>query len=237
MNFAELTYRSPVDGRVERYYCCDRGPGSDLLVYLHGHGSLGDQLLTRPDIAAHLPQIDSLGLSVISPDLRGNGWMSPAAAADLAWLLRRERTARGWRRTLFLAGSMGGTGALIFAMLHPGLVDRAAVLGAATSPGRYAEWCRTRKDSAVLGEIRAAILANYPDPAALRRHDVSLHATRLTMPVRLIHAADDAVIPVGEARDLAARNLPGLTYTELASGGHDAPLAFFAEALNEMVQS
>jgi pimeloyl-ACP methyl ester carboxylesterase len=193
--------------------------------------------LTRPDIAAHLPLIDSLNLSVISPDLRGNAWMNPAAAADLAWLLRRERAARGRRRTFFLAGSMGGTGALIFATLHPELVDHAAVLGAATSLGRYAEWCRSRMEPPVLGEIRAAILGGYPDPADLLRHDVSLHAERLTMPVRLIHAADDAIIPVGEARDLAARNLPGLVYTELASGGHDAPLVFFAEALKEMVQS
>ncbi|MGE4563733.1 MAG: alpha/beta fold hydrolase [Victivallaceae bacterium] len=236
MNFAELSYRSPVDGRIDRYYCCDRGAGSDLLVYLHGHGSGGDQLLTRPDIAARLPLIDSLDLSVISPDLRGNAWMNPAAAADLAWLLRRERAARGWRRTLLLAGSMGGTGALIFAMLHPGLVDRAAVLGAATSLGRYAEWCRNRNEPAVLAEIRAAILTAYPDPADLRRHDVSLHAGRLTMPVRLIHAAGDPIIPVDEARDLAARCCPKFKYTELASDSHDAPLDFFAEALKEMVQ-
>ena len=112
-----VEYVSGVDGFRDRYFLHDAGRGSDCLVYLHGHGSDGSQLFTREDIKVNLPLIDGLGLSVVSPDLRGNSWMCPAAVADLAEILNSCREKYGWKRFVFLGGSMGGTGALIFAVL------------------------------------------------------------------------------------------------------------------------
>ena len=118
-----VEYTSSVDGFRDRYFLHDAGKGTDCLVYLHGHGSDGSQLFTREDIKVNLPLLAELGLSVISPDLRGNGWMCPAAVADLADILTSCRKKYNFRRFVFLGGSMGGTGALIFAVRHPELVD------------------------------------------------------------------------------------------------------------------
>jgi pimeloyl-ACP methyl ester carboxylesterase len=49
----------------------------------------------------------------------------------------------------------------------------------------------------------------------------------LTMPVFLAHGENDALMPVAEMRALAAK-LAGrsdCTYTEVAGGDHDSPLA------------
>ena len=152
-------YTSAVDGLRDRYLLHDAGKGTDCLVYLHGHGADGSQLFTREDIKVNLPLIVGLGLSVISPDLRGNGWMCPAAVADLAKILGSCREKYGFRHFVFMGGSMGGTGALIFSVRHPELVSALGVMGGVSKLRRYREALQRRCRLSIHREILDAIAA------------------------------------------------------------------------------
>ncbi|MFM8930782.1 MAG: alpha/beta fold hydrolase, partial [Gemmataceae bacterium] len=50
-------------------------------------------------------------------------WMGPAAEADIVQILRDLRKQYSVQKILLSGGSMGGTGALTFAALHPDLID------------------------------------------------------------------------------------------------------------------
>ena len=236
--FQQKELISAVDGTPQRYFVRKGRADGPCMVFLHGHGSLGDQLMTRPDIArgwtAFLAERD---FSIISPDLRGNAWMGEPAVADLDAMLEREKTFLAWNRLYLTAGSMGGTGALIFAIRHPERIDGVAAFGAATDLETYGTWLDAQ-DAPVLREIRSAIAAAYPSAEAMRRNSVRLHADRLTMPVWYLHGGADTVIPVSEARALAEtmRGRPDFHYREIDGGNHDSPLSFYAETVTQLLK-
>ncbi|MFH1571572.1 MAG: alpha/beta fold hydrolase [Gemmatimonadota bacterium] len=226
-----LAYASPVDGEPD-WALMMPGPRREAwLVCLHGHGSKGDQLFTRADIRdGWLPGFRRLGLGVLTPNLRGNAWMSAPAAADLRALLAWMRDVQGAERFYFASGSMGGTGSLLYAVVHPEDVAALAALCPASDLAAYHEWCG-RHPGGVRDEIRQAIAAAYGGPptevpAAYAAHSAWQHADRLTMPVLVVHGTADASIPVEQSRHLAAllAHSPRFTYRELAGGDHEAPL-------------
>ena len=67
MKFNRFEYESVVDGLKDWYSFHDAGAGTDCVVILHGHGSHGDQLLIRPDLAPWLASLDRFGVSVAEP--------------------------------------------------------------------------------------------------------------------------------------------------------------------------
>ena len=231
--------RRPSCGNGDWYLVREGGVGRPCFVFLHGHGSGGDQLLKRADIREGWTAfLVRNGFSVISPNLGGNSWMSPAAAADLAAILRREKEILRWDRLFVVGGSMGGSAALIFARLHPELVDGVAALGAAPDPAAYMDWL-VGGTLPVHADILAALRRAYPDGELARAHSAveGFEALR-GKPVVLIHAADDAVMPATGASALAARlsDDPAFLYEELPAGGHDAPLARFQSAAVRLLQ-
>lgn len=236
-DFQRHEYTSRVDGLQDWYLLHEEPLSSICIVVLHGHGSHGDQLITRPDIAGSwVPVLLKNNVSVIAPDLRGNSWMSEAAAVDLYDLLRQRLKIRKWRKIIIVSGSMGGTGALIFAMLHPELISGVATLGAATDIGRYLSWTATQSHP-VLREIHDAIKTAYPDEANRLKHSVCANAGKLSMPVYLYHGSEDRTIPVSEAHSLAEKlsNKKDFHYHEIENGNHDSPLPFFEEALTKLI--
>lgn len=204
-------------------------PSSDELwaVVLHGHGSHGDQLLTRQDIREMwLPKLQSLGFGIVCPNLRDNAWMNPPAARDLHDLLTFVRSKYAARQFVFFSGSMGGTGNLIYATLHPEDVAACVALGAATDLPSYVTWCRSQVKP-IVHEIADAIETAYSgDLASLHGHSSQYHIERLTMPVYLSHGGADAIIPVEQARQFSERMQDNalFVYREIPDGGHDAPL-------------
>ena len=231
-----LTYTSRIDGTVDWYMLHDAGRGTDCLVYLHGHGSTGEQLFTRKDIQSRLPLIERLNLSVVSPNLRGNAWMCPAAVDDLAQLLTDCRDRYGFRRYVFVSGSMGGTGALIFAVRHPELVAALGVMGGVTRIDRYREFLR-RGSRPIHREILDAIEAHY-EAADYALHDVAAQAEKLTMPLVYHHGAADEIMPVSEMYDLRDRlgNKPAARFHAIPGGDHDAPIPYFGETLEGLLR-
>ena len=238
-----IDFVSSADGASDWYLRHAAGPERDCVVVLHGHGAHGDQLFSRADQAAQVEFLSELGCNVISPNLRDNAWMNPRAAADLAEILCTEKTRMRYRRCILAGGSMGGTGALIFAVRHPELVDGLAVMGAATSIRRYRNWC-AEGELPIHRAIMAAIDAGY-DAESLDRHDVCKAAERLTMPLRFYHSVADRVIPVLEMRELR-RQLAGCAtarFTELPPlaeaphwwSDHDTPLQYLSAAVGGLL--
>ena len=228
---------SAVDGLRDRYLLYDAGKGTDCLVYLHGHGADGSQLFTREDIKVNLPLLGELGLSVISPDLRGNAWMCPAAVADLAGILTSCREKYGFRRFVFMGGSMGGTGALIFSVRHPELVSALGVMGGVSKLRRYREALQRRCRLLIHREILDAIEAHYRE-SEYDLHDVSAQAERLDMPLYFAHGTADGIMPVEEMYDLRDRldGRPGKFFRAVPRGGHDSPLPLFGEILKTLLE-
>ena len=228
-----IAYLSPVDGRSDWALAWPPPdePGDVWVVVIHGHGSHGDQLYTRADIRDHwLPAYRTHGLGVLTPNLRDNAWMGPAAASDLTALLEFVRHEFGARHFVFCSGSMGGTSNLAYAVLRPQDVAGVVARCPATDLASYYQWCRQR-NVGVLREIADAIEAAYggtPDalPELYATHSVLGNAGRLGMPVFVAHGVLDRTIPVSQSRRLVGV-LAGkidLTYVEVPDGGHDSPL-------------
>lgn len=229
MKAEKYTFTSSVDGLEENYYLHDAGSNTACLVWLHGHGSLGDQPFTRKDVNELLvPMVKMYDLSLFSPDLRGNAWMSPAAVTDLRDMLQLLKKEYGFSRFLFLCGSMGGTGALIFASQYPELVDGIGIMGGATDIARYRKYCAGRENK-TSREIYQAITENY-SPEDFEKHNVCSNFANLKMPLCFYHGADDTVMPVSEMLELEKR-MADFTSSEfkIVPGTHDAPLAFMQE--------
>lgn len=226
-----LSYASRVDGFRDRALLLPGADPSLWIVMVHGHGSHENQLYVRPDINSRwLPAFRAAGAGVLTPNLRDNAWMSPAAAADLHDLIALLRARHGARRVVLFSGSMGGTGNLIYAMLHPTDVQAVGALGAIADLATYHGWCASSA-LPIAREIGAAIEQAYGGPPAslpdlYERHSVLAHAERLTMPVFLAHGEADALMPVGQSRALAAALAarPSFAYREVPGGNHDSPL-------------
>jgi len=227
-----LTYRSRADGVEDWTLLWPPEAGRTWLVCLHGHGSHGDQLYVRTDLErGWLPEFRRRGLGILTPNLRDNAWMSPPAAADLHSLLQYLRSRQGAEQFVIVSGSMGGTGALIYAVLHPEDLAGVGAMCPATDVGSYHDWCSRQPGPPVLSEVAAAIRSAYGGPPEEKRevyeqHSCLAHADRLTMPVFVAHGDADELIPVGESRALSAIVRAGnLKYHEMPGGGHDSPLA------------
>ncbi len=235
MNPVRIDYVSKVDGLKDYYLIHDAGENTTCVVWLHGHGSHGDQPFTRKDVVAILhPMIKKYKLSIISFNLRDNAWMNPAAVTDLHDLLISCRETYRFSRYIFITGSMGGTGSLIFAVKHPELVDGLVIGGAATDIWSYREYCRTSSAHPVLPELFSAIDEHYA-PEDYEAHNVCTHFEKLTMPLVFYHGIDDPVMPVTQMTSLQEKmkDFPN-AYFKAVPGTHDAPLSYIPEMFEKI---
>lgn len=226
-----VTYVSPRDNLEDWALVLPPATGRTWAVVLHGHGSHGDQLYTREDIRQHwLNPLRAAGLGLLTPNLRDNAWMSPAAVGDLHDLLGWVRTRYGAQRFVFLSGSMGGAGNLIYATLHPEDCAAVVALGATTDLAAYHAWLAGHTNG-IQPQIAVAVAQAYGGtPAQLpdlyRRHSSFFQRERLTMPIFTAHGEYDVLMPVDQLRQLAAqlKGRPNFTYEEVPKGNHDSPL-------------
>jgi pimeloyl-ACP methyl ester carboxylesterase len=226
-----FVYRRTGQPEDYAYVRARRGEGAtDWVVVLHGHGSNASQLFRREDIKTlWLPALDRMGTGILAPNLRGNAWMNPEAVEDLHHLLQCIRQEYGVQRFYLMGGSMGGTGALIYAVLHPEDVSAVWAGCPATDLETYLLWLEGK--TGILGEIRETIRRVYgsfgnPLADALQRHSVAQHVDRLTMPVFVQHGSADGTIPVEQFRQLAATiaRRGNFRMEEMPGGDHEAPI-------------
>jgi pimeloyl-ACP methyl ester carboxylesterase len=233
-----VAFRSGIDGFEDWALLWPPERGGDWCVGIHGYGSHGDQLFVREDIRRDwMPRLRARGLGILTPNLRDNGWMGPRAAADLHTLLAFVRSEFGAKRFTFVAGSMGGTCNLIYAVLHPEDVAGVVALCPATDLASFYAWREASTPPPAVANSLQDMRAQYDGspterPEIYRRHSCQRNVERLTMPVYLCHGDADALIPVEQSRVLAALcRSPRFRYRELPGGHHDSPLA--AEIMDE----
>jgi pimeloyl-ACP methyl ester carboxylesterase len=231
-----LDYCSSVD-KVEDYaYILPGDNPAFWIIVLHGHGSHGDQLYTREDVRkTWLKPLRATGAGIITPNLRDNAWMNPAAAFDMHELIDYLRNEYGLKKTLFCSGSMGGTGNLIYSILYPEDVDAVIARGAATDLKSYLKWC-LKQEMPIVREIAEAISTAYKDDE-LEKHSTLLNAEKLHMPIYFLHGGADEIIPVEQARMLAEKlhDKTDFFYEEIPGGNHDSPLCEI-KSLNKIME-
>ncbi|HQL86827.1 MAG: prolyl oligopeptidase family serine peptidase [Lentisphaerae bacterium] len=230
-----LDYQSPADGLDDWALLKMPAPGvSTWLVCIHGHGSRGNQLYIRPDLQKlWLPRYLERGYGILTPNLRGNAWMGPAAVTDMDALLHFLRTQCQAKKFLFESGSMGGTSNLIYAGLRPENVAGVSARGAVIDLTAYHAFCRSRAEVGLLQEIADSLEAHYggtpaQQPAVYQAHSPINHADKMqNMPIFLAHGTADPIMPVSQTRTFAATlaTNPRFVYVEIPGGGHDSPLS------------
>ena len=235
-----VEYTSSADGRKDWALVRLGQKSGTWVVCIHGHGSHGDQLYTREDIRERwLGEFIKVGGGILTPNLRDNAWMSPAAAKDMNDLLQFIRDEYDAQKFIFASGSMGGTSNLIYGILHPEDVAGIIALGATSDLAGYYRWCRVQQGKPIAAEIADAIESAYggspeKQPKVYRRHNVIEHCENLTMPVYLAHGEHDAAMPVDQSRRLAQvmAGKTNFTYDEIPAGKHDSPLSLLKPAID-----
>jgi len=237
--FIRKSVVSEFDGSTDWYLVRKGDSAKPLIVYLHGHGSNADQLLGRKDICDVATRfLVERNYSVISPNYRGNSWMSEAAQYDLVQILHSEKQLLKWRRLLMISGSMGGTSNLIFSMHHTELVDGVGVMGAATDLSEYASWLSKQKELPVLTQICDAIRMAFPTAETMKKNSAIHQVEYLKeLPIVYYHGEADAVIPVTQARAFAEKlkDSTNFIYHEISGGNHDSPLSCYREILQKLL--
>lgn len=231
----DLAFTADCDGSTERVVELlppdfDTAAPHDLLIALHGHGADRWQFIreardecrgTREAAARH-------GAILLCPDYRApTSWMGPKAEADLVQIIAAAKERHRIGRVFVSGGSMGGTGALTFAALHPDLVDGVCSLNGTANLVDYERFLE-------------AIAASYGGtkeevPEEYRKRSAELHAEALSMPVALTTGGRDDIVPPESVlrlhQTLAARGRPVLLLHR-PERGHDTDLADTTAALD-----
>lgn len=225
-----IEYCSAVDGERDWALFLPGDPGRKMVVYLHGSFASADQIFTRADIRAFwLSRVMAGRHPLLSLNMRGTSYMSPAATADTHELLQWVRAEYGVTEEVLLGGSGGASSAMAYAVLHPEDVQGVVAMGMCDILARL-EFAR-QSEASVLQELAECVFQAYggppevnPEPYAAR--SVLAHAARLTMPIVLTMGGADPLIPVAETRKVAAAlaDQPTFQYHEVPGGNHDAAL-------------
>lgn len=222
----DVEFTARVDGSRQRYveflplgYTSNES--CSLLIFLHGHGSDRWQI-TKGDQWREIQAVGEAaarhGMILLSPDYRATtSWMGPAAEADMVQIIEEQKSRRRISRTILSGGSMGGTSVLIFAALHPKLVNGVVSLNGTANLMEYDGFPEA---------IAASYGGNKNEKAReYRKRSPELAPRKFrTMPVAFTAGGMDTVVPPQSvlrlSRQLETRN-PGkvlMLYCEAA--GH-----------------
>jgi pimeloyl-ACP methyl ester carboxylesterase len=191
----DIAFQSHLDGTEQRYVELlppefDAAKAHDVVLALHGHGADRWQFIRDPrgecrgvrDVAAQH------GAIVVSPDYRAKtSWMGPKAEADVVQIIAALKQQHKVSRVFVAGGSMGGTSALIFAVLHPELVAGVCSLNGAANMIEYANFQDAIQAS--YGGTKAQVPEEY------RKRSAELWPERFTMPVAVTTGGKDESVP------------------------------------------
>lgn len=191
----DVAFTAAVDGTEQRYVEMlpaefDPAREHDVLIALHGHGSDRWQYVrqSRGECSGARAVADTHRMIFISPDYRAKtSWMGPKAEADVVQIIDMLRREHRVGRVFLVGASMGGTGVLTFAALHPKLVA-----GVCSQNGTA--------NLVEFGQFQDAIAQSFGGtkqqiPAEYARRSAELHAAALTMPIAITAGGRDASVP------------------------------------------
>ncbi|MBI5395410.1 MAG: alpha/beta fold hydrolase [Chloroflexi bacterium] len=198
----DVTFRANCDGTEQKYvvvfpdgFSADK-PHAALIV-LHGHGSDRWQFVKsdRDECRAVRDVAFANGMLLVSPDYRAKtSWMGPKAEADMAQIITEVKQRHRVTQIILCGGSMGGTGALTFAALHPDPVDGVVSLNGTANPVEIARYADAI--AASFGGTKAQVPDEY------RRRSAESWPERFMMPVAATTGGKDRVVPPDSVRRL-----------------------------------
>ncbi len=201
----DVVFTSKLDQTLQRYVIVlpeefDARAAHSLMIALHGHGSDRWQFVKegRDECRAARDAATAEKMIFVSPDYRARtSWMGPAAEADLLQLLDELRAKYRIARVLLTGGSMGGTGALTFAALHPQDIDGVVSMNGTANLVEY-------------DQFQEAIAASFGGskqqrPDEYRQRSAELNSGRLSMPIALTTGGQDRLVPADSVLRLAER--------------------------------
>ena len=225
-----ITYTSGFDGEQDWALFLPGDKRENTIVYLHGSFSDADQIFTRKDVCDFWLSRSIAGRhALLSVNMRGTSYMSPAATANMTDLLEYARTELGCRKFVLLGGSGGASSAMAYAVVHPENVHGVIAMGMCDILARL-DFAR-QSDNPVLQDLARCAFSAYggtPEekPHLYQARSVLAHTDKLTMPIVLTMGEDDALIPVAETRKIASamRGRSNFVYHEVPGGDHDSAL-------------
>jgi pimeloyl-ACP methyl ester carboxylesterase len=195
---SEVSFTSTRDQSIQRYLLKPPGGGTPkpamLLIALHGHGSDRRQFMnpSRDETRAALDMAQSNRCIYVSPDYRATiSWMGPAAEADLVQIISDLKKEYRVSKTILCGGSMGGTGALTFAVLHPDLIDGVVAMNPTANLVEYDQFQDAIQAS--FGGTKKQVFQEY------KKRSAEYWPERLTMPVAITLGGKDKTIPPDSA--------------------------------------
>lgn len=191
----DTAFKSKLDGTDQRYVFVlpegfDPKQSYSVLIALHGHGSDRWQFVKddRDECRAARDIAKRHKLIYISPDYRAKtSWMGPKAEADVVQILEQLKAKFRLDKIIISGGSMGGTGALTFAAMHPDLVDGVVALNATANLVEYDQFQDAIAES--FGGTKQDKLDEY------HKRSAELHPERLTMPIAMTTGGKDRTVP------------------------------------------
>jgi len=220
----DRTFLAKFDGSQQKYVIMTPpgftpGQSVSLLIALHGHGSDRWQFVRQPrgecrgtrDVAAAQKML------LVSPDYRAKtSWMGPAAEADLLQIIQTLTQRFQVERVILCGGSMGGTGALTFAALHPDVIDAVVSLNGTANLVEYERFQDAIAES--FGGTREQAPHEY------RKRSAEFFPKRFTMPLAATTGGKDQIVPADSVLRLIARvreHNPNVLSLHQPDGGHN----------------
>lgn len=203
--FEDCSFTAQLD-QTQQFYVVIAPPQAklaqqlDVLIALHGHGSNRWQFVKaeRDECRAARDAAKQRGMLYVSPDYRAKtSWMGPAAEADLVQLIELLKRERSVRHVYLCGGSMGGTGALTFAALHPDLIAGVASMNGTANLVEYENFQDAIRES--FGGDKQTVPEEY------RKRSAELQVEALRMPVGLTTGGKDTAVPPASVLRLAEK--------------------------------
>ena len=197
-NPSDVAFTSTFDQSIQRYLLKLPDAGAPkpavLLIALHGHGSDRHQFMnpSRDETRAALDTARSNRCIYVSPDYRAKtSWMGPAAEADLIQIISNLKQEYQVSKTILCGGSMGGTGALTFAALHPELIDGVVAMNPTANLVQYEHFQDAIQAS--FGGTKQQVFQEY------KKRSAEYWPERLTMPLAMTLGGKDESVPPDSA--------------------------------------
>ncbi|MCX7825617.1 MAG: alpha/beta hydrolase [Verrucomicrobiae bacterium] len=220
----DVSFKANCDGTEQKYVIVypdgfAAGKSCAALIVLHGHGSDRWQFVkdARGECRAAREVAAARGLMLVSPDYRAKtSWMGPKAEADVAQIIGELKRRHRVTKIILCGGSMGGTGALTFAAMHPDLVDGVVAFNGTANLVEFPDFA----------DAIAASFGGTKDqkPDEYRRRSAEFWPERFTMPVAATTGGKDRSVPPDSVRrllDALKTTNPNVLLIHRPDGGHN----------------
>lgn len=234
----DVTFQSSADGSEQKYVELlprgfDEAQEHHLVIAFHGLYADRWQYVreTRGECAGPRQVALRHGMIYVSPDYRATGsWMNAAAEADVVQIIAEQRKKHRIGKVFLVGASMGGTSVLIFAALHPDLVDGVCSENGTANMMEYKNFLDTVEKA--YGGPQSARAEEY------QKRSPELTPQKFTMPIAFTAGGQDTYVPPQSVLRLAEavkKTNPKVLVLYRENVGHETDLKDTVETMEFVV--